>query len=175
MNADVMRMSRWLFFAVAVSLLSGTSLGQCKGTPVLKVYYEGFGMVLNGKHLYLLVCASGEVEYDNGEFDARGTLRRKIGRLTDKQQAELATLLNESATRNLTGKYSGVVGFRDHTERVDVTVFRAEGQQQFTASDFYGQTRNTYPPELLTFLCRIDKLRTKTDWHISDSLTCSAN
>jgi hypothetical protein len=175
MNTDEKRMSRWLFFTVAVSLLSGTSFGQCKGTPVLKVYYEGSGMVLNGKYLYLVACGSGEVEYDNGEFDERGTPLRKSDRLTGKQQAELAALVNEKGTRNLTGKYSGVVGFRDHNERLEVTVFRPDGQQWFTASDFYGETGKTYPPELVAFLCRIDKLRTTSDWHISDSLTCSVN
>jgi hypothetical protein len=110
--------------------LNGNSLAQCKGTPILKVFYEGVGMVINGKHLYLLVCESGEVEYDNGELPAS---RRKRGRLTDQQRTELASLLDDAGTRNLTGKYSGIVGVRDHAEWVDVTIFRPGGQQEFTA------------------------------------------
>ena len=175
MSTVVKHMSRWLFFTAALLILDGTSISQCKGRPILKASYEGVGMVINGKHLYLLACASGEIEYDSGEFDERGTPRRKSTRLTDKQRDELVAFVNEKETRNLTGKYSGVVGFRDHAERVDVAIFRPEGQQQFTASDFYGETGKTYPPELVALLCRIDKLRTNTTWHISDSVTCSAN
>jgi hypothetical protein len=103
---------------------------------------------------------------------------RHAGRATASQtnnERKFIALVTEKGTRNLTGKYSGVVGFRDHAEWVDVTVYRPEGQQQFTASDFYGKTGKTYPTELAAFLCRIDELRTKTDWHISVTLTCSAN
>jgi hypothetical protein len=91
------------FVTAALFILGGTSIGQCKGTPILKASYEGIGMVINGKHLYLLACASGEVEYDSGEFDERGTPRRKSDRLTDKQRAELVAFVNEKGTRNLTG------------------------------------------------------------------------
>ena len=155
-------------------LLSGIAFAQCKGEPILKVSYEGVGMVVQtGKHLYLLVCESGETEYDNGEFQSES--RRKKDRLTDNQRTELATLLDDTGTRSLTGKYSGVVGVRDHSEWLDVTIIRPESKQEFTALNFYGEIKKSYPPSLVAFLCHIDKLRTKTDWHISERLTCPAN
>jgi hypothetical protein len=167
--------SQCLLVTLAVVFVSGASLAQCKGTPILRMSYEGFGMVLNGKHVYFLACASGEVEYDDGEFDGRGLPRRKCDLLTDKQREGLVALVNEKGTRHLTGKYSGALVVRDHHEWLNVTVFRPEGQQQFTAADFYGETAKTYPLELVSFLCGIDKLRIKTDWHVSDSLPCSSN
>jgi hypothetical protein len=173
MDLEVSSAFRWLLVSVALYLFNGLALAQCKGEPVLKVSYEGVGMVINGKHLYLSVCDSGEVEYDNGEFQTAS--RRKRARLTDKQRTELAALLNDAGTRNLTGKYSGLVGVRDHSEWLDVTISRPEGKQEFTALDFYGEIKKTYPPALVAFLCRIDKVRTKTDWHVSVALTCPAD
>ena len=151
----------------ALLFLSGVAFAGCKGTPSLNVSYEGVGMVISGKHLFLLVCKSGEIEYDNGEHQTES--RRKKGRLTVEQQLELMSLLNEAGTRALTGKYFGVVGVRDHAEWVDVTIFRPGGKQKFTAADFYGDTEKTYPAPLVTFLCRIDKLRTSTGLRMSDS------
>jgi len=172
-DSNVNPASRWLLVGVTVFFLNGIALAKCKAEPVLAVSYQGVGMVINGKHLYLLICRSGEVEYDNGEFQAAS--RRKRDRLTDKQQAEITTLVNDAGTRNLVGKYSGVVGVRDHAEWLDVTIFRPEGQQNFTVIDFYGDTKKSYPPPLVAFLCRIDRLRTKTDWHISVDLSCPVN
>lgn len=166
------RRFRWLPFTLLTLLLAGTALSQCKSAPVLTVSYEGGGMTLQGKHLYLLVCASGDIEYDSGKFDGHGWLRPLRIRLTPRRQAELLAFLDDNATRSLTGRYSGVVGVRDHFESVEVTVSRPEGRQNFTANDFYGATEKTYPPSLIAFLCGIDKLRTETDWHISDALVC---
>jgi hypothetical protein len=173
MHSNLKPTFRWLLVSVGVFLLSEIAFPQCKGEPALKVSYEGFGMVINGKHLYLSVCESGEIEYDSGEFQTAS--RRKRDRLTDEQRTELSALLGDPATRNLTGKYSGVVGFRDHSEWLDVTILRPDGKQKFIALDFYGEIKKSYPPSLVAFLCRIDKLRTKTDWHISEGLTCPAN
>jgi len=173
MNANSPLAFRWLLVSMVVLLLSEFGLAQCKGKPLLKVTYEGVGMVINGKHLYLLVCESGETEYDNGEF--QGASRRKKDQLTDKQRIELTTLLNDAAMRNLTGKYSGVIGFRDHSEWLDIAIFRPEGKQELTALDFYGDIKKSYPPSLIAFMCGLDKLRTRTDWHVSETLTCPAN
>ena len=173
MSMDVKRISRWLFLTLATFVLNGTSLAQCTGKPILKVSYEGIGMVTNGKHLYLLVCRSGEVEYDNGHFDSE---HRKKDHLTTKQQAELATLLDDKGTRSLTGSYRGVVEWAmDHHEWVDIAIFGPKRHQQFTATDFYGRTEKIYPPPLVTFLCGIDKLRTQTDWRISVVFDCPAD
>ncbi len=43
-NVDAKRTSTWLCLTLAAFVSTGTSFGQCKGTPVLKVSYEGVGM-----------------------------------------------------------------------------------------------------------------------------------
>lgn len=160
------------FFAMLL-LIAEIASAQCKN-PVLEISYEGFGMVINGHHLYLSVCRNGEVQYDNGEFNP--VIRWQRSHLTREQSDQLRAWLNDPEIKKLRGTYAGVIGtVRDHSERVDVRLYRSGGPQTFTALDFYGKTEEKYPPALVRLFCGIDSLRTKTDWHISASLQCSGN
>ena len=150
------------------------SHARCTDAPFLTVSYEGGAMALNGKHLVLSVCNSGDVEFDNPSRD--GWERRKVVLSIDEKN-RLLSFIDRDHVRKLHGHYSlGKLIVRDHWEVVHVEINRAEGKQEFSASDFYGLADEPSPPEAVAFLCRVETLRKGTDdWKPFSSLHCKNN